>query len=135
MYMFPDLPGRIMVHVGQILLHPAARIQLRLQRQSAATAAAATAVHRTKHRHLPIKDDCLVVVVVVALQRHAALSTLSVSAVSLGLYSYVTHKYTHTTCLPNIVLDSLSMCLSLSPPSVACWLIANSQAAGLLSGD
>jgi hypothetical protein len=54
--MFPDLPGRIMVHVGQILLHPAARIQLRLQRQPTA-AAAATAVHRTKHRHLPIKDD------------------------------------------------------------------------------
>jgi hypothetical protein len=121
MYMFPDLPGRIVVHVGQILLHPAARIKLRLQRQSTA-AAAATAVHRTKHRHLTIKDDCLVVVVVVALQRHAALSTLSVSAVSLGLYSYVTHKYTHTTCLPNIVLDSLylSICLSLSPPSVVC---------------
>ncbi len=111
--MLPDLPWRIVVHVGQILLHPAARIQLRLQRQSTA-AAAATAVHRTKHRHLPIKDDSLVVV---ALQRHVPLSTLlslSVSAVSLGLYSYVTHKYTHTTCLPNIVLDSLSLSICLS---------------------
>ncbi len=108
--MFPDLPGRIVVHVGQILLHPAARIQLRLQRQP--TAAATAAVHRTKHRHLPIKDDSLVVVV--ALQRHAALSTslsLStesisyisvyrcVSAVSLGLYSYGTHKYSTPTPL------------------------------------
>jgi hypothetical protein len=39
-----------MMHVGQILLHPATRIQLRLKGQTTAAATAA-AMHRTKHRH------------------------------------------------------------------------------------
>ncbi len=114
--MFPDLPGRIVVHVGQILLHPAPRIQLRLQRQPTAATATAAAVHRTKHRHLPIKDDCLVVVVVVALQRHAALSTIYLSQLCPSGYIAMEHTNTPTPLVYPILFWTLSLYLSVAFP-------------------